>query len=103
MSEMVYLGHDNTIYLVLKEDGVAQSLAAVSRIDLNIDDGEYEFSSADSSDGSSFDWDFSVTGGVLISLGQTEIEAGTYRARLVVYDPTNAKGIVWGDFDLMVD
>ena len=97
-TEIVYDGHDNTIDLLLKADGVAQDLSSVTRMTLEV--GSSIVDSAVS--GSAFDWAPGVTGKLILVLGDEGLTAGSYRATLTVYDSTNTDGIVWGTFKVIV-
>ena len=97
-TEIAYVGHNNTIDLLLKADSVAQSLSSVTRMTLEVD--SVTIDSAIS--GSAFDWDTGVTGKLILALGGESLTAGEYRATLTVYDLTNTNGIVWGSFKLIV-
>lgn len=97
-TENVYLGHDNTIDLLLKADGVAVDLSAVTRMTLEVGDDTVD--SGESPD--AFDWDTGTTGKVILNLGGESLTPRTYRATLTVYDPDNTNGIIWGKFKLIV-
>lgn len=96
--ERVYLDRDNTIDLVLMADGVAADLAAVTRVTLSFGDTDVDSATA----AGVFDWS-GGSGLLTLQLGGQEIAVGRYDARLVVYDPTHANGIVWGDIEIMVE
>jgi len=101
ITEVFYIGHDNTIDLLLKADGEAQDLSEVTRMKLII--GSTEIDSA--SESNVFLWTGTgTTGKVIIDLKQYSgtLTAGAYMARLVVYDPGHPSGIVWGEFYLYV-
>ena len=101
ITEVFYLGHDNTIDLLLKADGQAQDLSSVTRMKLVV--GSTEIDSATESN--VFTWTGTgTTGKVIIDLNEYSgsLTAGAYTARLIVYDPTNSDGIVWGEFVLYV-
>jgi len=100
ISETVYTGRDNTVDLLLKSDGEAQDLSSVTRMRLVDVDGAFDIDS-DTSAGA-FDWDNGTTGKVIIAIGGEGIAAGRYGCRLIVYDPTNDDGIVWGRIVLTV-
>jgi hypothetical protein len=99
--EYVFLGHDNSIDVILKsrraEDDlpVAQDLAAVNKITLTV--GDVLVSSTNQANDpirwlqTGYD-----TGEVHISLGAQSLTPDTYRAPLVVYDTDHPEGIVWG-------
>jgi hypothetical protein len=101
-TEIIYLGHDNRVDLILKADGVAVDLAPVTRMTLSVGT-----TLIDSDNGASdaIRWAQSgyATGEVRISAGAvTGLTAGKYRSPLVVYDPTNTDGVVWGYVPMMV-
>ena len=101
ITEHVYLGHDNTIDLLLTADGAAVDLSAVTRMTLELDATVIDSDPEESPD--AFDWDTGTTGKLVLALGGETITAGTYeKATLTVYDPTNTDGIVWGQFNLVV-
>jgi len=98
ITEIVYLGHDNTVDLLLKADGEAVDLSSVTRMTLDVDGTTID---SDES-GDAFDWSGETTGKVVLALGAEELSNGRYTATLTVYDPSNTNGIVWGDFKLVV-
>lgn len=110
MAEILYSDRDNSIDLLLKEDGAAQDLSSVSRMILSL--GTYVRDISDFSESyaidyndynDAFDWDTGTQGKVIISPGAAAaalgIPAGKYTGFLIVYDPTNTDGIVWDDPD----
>lgn len=97
-TEIVYLGHDNTIDLILKDEDVAVSLAAVTKMTLTL--GDVTLISTNQV-GDPILWAQLgyATGEVHLDLGEEVIKPGNYEeAWLVVYDPTNTYGVVWGSF-----
>ena len=52
---------------------------------------------------SAFDWNTGTTGKVVLALGDQSLANGRYSCRLIVYDPTNDNGIVWGKIVLEVE
>lgn len=72
MSEVVYLGHDNDIRLVLKQDSVASDLASVTQIDLVL--GTKTISSVNNAN-DSIRWAQAgyATGEVRLELGGTKL------------------------------
>jgi hypothetical protein len=100
-TEIVYLGHDNTVDVILKADGVAVDLAPVTSMTLTV--GTVLISS-DNTAGDPILWVQGgyATGEVHIAIGGESITAGVYLAPLVVYDPTNLDGVVWGTIPLRV-
>lgn len=109
ITETIYLSRDNQIDLLLKSDSsgslAAQDLSSVTRMVLQIGtsaDPDSEATVDSDVDADAFGWDTGTTGKVILSLGDQEISAGTYLARLIVYDPTYTDGIVWDHFRLAV-
>lgn len=97
MSEIVYIGHDNQIRLILKQSDVASDLASVTTIRLVI--GTVTVSSTNQvTDTIRWAQAGYATGEVRMTLGDlTTLKAGTYRhCPLVVVDASNADGLVWG-------
>ena len=93
-TEIVYLGHDNTIDLLLKASSSAASLTSVTAITATFDDTLISNSSASTGTitwaGSSFS-----TGEIRLTLGAQTIEPGRYDVPIVVFDATWTTGIVW--------
>lgn len=96
--EIVYLGRDNTIDFILKADGEAQSLSAVTHMEMVISGVTYS-----SVTSGYFDWSGSTTGYVSVSLGQSSVTTGVQTGRLIVYDSLNTNGILWGKVPLKVE
>lgn len=98
MSEYVYIGHDNEIRLILKQNSVASDLASVTAMRLVI--GTVTVSSTNQVT-DTIRWAQSgyATGEVRMKLGDlTTLKPGTYRhCPVVVVDSTNVDGIVWGE------
>ena len=100
-TEKVFLGHQNPIRLVLKENSSAidASLITSASITLNC-----KIESADGAAGM-IRWNQAgyETGEVRLYLGlSTKLQPGTYKAPLVLYDATSTAGIVWGNIDIQV-
>lgn len=94
--ETVYKGRDNRNDLLLKANGVAVDLSAVTKIEL-VGDG---LTISSTTIPGAFDW--SVGGGVVnLSLGSVEdLSIGVNVFSLIVYDPDNLSGIHWGELIL---
>lgn len=101
MSETSYLNRDNTVDLQLFDSGVAVDLTSVTRMLLKLTGPAAQTVDSNVSAGA-FDWS-AGSGKLTISLGGETIVPGTYTATLIVYDPTNASGIVWDEFTLIVE
>lgn len=100
-AEIVYLGHDNSIDLILRSDGSAVDLTSATRVTLAI--GPVCVSSANGAD-DPIRWAQPGygTGEIRLTLGGIACAPGSYRATLVVYDLTNTNGIVWGKVPLRI-
>jgi hypothetical protein len=111
--EIVWLGHGNTIDLVLMANGAVPSLDTVSHMTLTVGSVLLDSNVTPTA----FDWSKKLTAAeaakvpgalagdpkLVVSLGsQTGLVAGVYDAALVVYDPTNTDGIVWDLIPLRV-
>jgi len=100
-AEYVYLGRNNTVILQLKTGGLAQDLSAVTRMTLDFDGTIVD---SDVS-GGAFDWSLG-DGKVELALKDESITPGTYggddSVDLIVYDPSNTAGIVWGKVPMIV-
>ena len=101
ITEITYYARDNAIDLLLKADGEAQDLSAVTRIVLDL--GSTEIDSAEY--GSVFTWvGTGTTGKLIIKLASASaiLLPKTYTAYLILYDAVNTNGIVWGSFQLTI-
>jgi hypothetical protein len=100
-TEVVYLGHNNKIDLQLKASSVAQALSSVTAISLTFGNTKIENSSAASG---AIIWSSASfsTGQVRLNLGDQTIAAGKYHAPLIVYDASNASGVVWGYVPIII-
>ena len=95
--EVVYLGRDNTIDLLLKSDGSVYDLSSATTIEIIFSGSTVN---SDNVPGW-FDWTSGslTTGQVNIRLGDAgaSIAAGTvYKAELIIYNSSNTSGIYWG-------
>lgn len=101
-TEIVYLGHDNTIDFQLVADDEAQDLSAVTKITATF--GTKRISSTDKAAGV-ITWDQAGydTGEIRLALGGESIPAGGYEMYIVVYDPSNTDGVVWGPANVLVE
>lgn len=102
VSEIIYLGHDNTIALMLVNDDVPLAdLSAITRAVLTINGTDFD---SDSLGSSVIWWADSMTyqgnpvNVIKFKLGGQSIVAGEYTGcKLVTYDPDNANGVVWSE------
>jgi len=100
--ERVYLGRDNTVDLILKLNGVAQSLAGVTRITLDFDGTVVD--SDDYTD--EIVWVTGTTGKVVLKLGLVletlGVAAGAYTVDFVLFDDTYTNGLHWATVNFTV-
>lgn len=99
---LVYLGHDNALDYILKADAVAVDLSAVTRMTLTLGATLID---SDNGDADPIRWAKSgyATGQFRLVLGGQTITPGSYQnAWLVVYDPTNPGGVVFGSIPIFV-
>ena len=98
--ETIYTGRDNKINLLLKTDGAVQDLTAVTKMELLYKENYYDSDNF----GSSFDFSTYATSGIVIlDIGSIGLESGRDKnAEIIVYDASNASGIIWDTFDLKV-
>jgi hypothetical protein len=95
--ELIWLGRDNTIDLVLYSNASAVDLTAVTEIRLALKNTTVVIASTDNTTGiirwGSTSWD---TGEIrIVAGGSTLLTPGRYTATLVVFDPSNSSGVVW--------
>jgi len=102
--EQIWIGRDNTIEIILKANGVAQSLSSVTHMEFVISGTTYS-----SVTSGYFDWESrgtgsgTTTGWTSLSFGGAPgLTPGTFDAELIVYDPANTSGIVWGELPLRI-
>ncbi len=100
-TESVYLGHDNSIDVILKSNGVAVSLSSVTRMTLTLG---AKLIDSDNGDADPIRWikPAYATGEVRLFLGAETITEGNYQGVLIVYDPTNPSGIFWARIPMAV-
>lgn len=102
-TETVYLGHDNSIDLILKSDDVAQSLVSVTKATINVGGVTVE-SVNGNTDPIRWAKDGYETGEIRLFLGGQSLIPSTIAqtSYLVIYDSDNPNGIVWGEFLIKV-
>lgn len=103
ITETVYRGRDNEFSLELEANGSAQDISALTRATLEFADEKFD----SNIDSTYFDWTTSGSSGQLdVDIGTSNklknIDPGTYRAKLTIYDATYPNGLVWGHFMLKV-
>jgi hypothetical protein len=102
MSELLYINRDNIINLQLNDNGIAQSLASVTKIDAKI--GSTLITNDVPTDWP-IKWSGLTTGEVRFRLGPVlpSTLAGRAKLWLIVYDASNTNGIVWGCVDVIIN
>ena len=107
-TEVFYTGHDNTIDVQLRADGVAIEMDDVTKVQLVMSD---TLTISSDTDTGVFDWDEhkvateAADRKMIIALNEKSgdpVSAGKYTAYLVIYDPTNTDGIRWDDIRILV-
>jgi len=97
--EIIYNARDNRIDLLLKTSGSVQSLSAVTHVAIVFSGVTY--SSVTYS--GYFDWTSGTTGELrLQNFGHFGIAPGKYDAEVILYDPSNASGVYWGEIPIRV-
>lgn len=102
--QVIWIGKDNTLDFILKEDGVAQDLSGVTKVELEFDSSSVI---TDTTPGSyPIKWEFTpaVVGKISLQLGKesatpTELEK-YHKATLTLFDGVNDDGITWGEIPL---
>ena len=96
--ETIWLGHDNTIDLQLKKDGVALTNDEMDAITMITASFGSILISSENEAGDPIRWRQSGydTGEIRIDVGGESIPPRTYNhVWLVVYDASNTEGVVW--------
>lgn len=100
-TETIYVDRDNKFSLLLKADDVVVDLSTVTKVELLFSESYYNSTHWPDA----FDYATRATGGIIIFdlAAITSLEAGRdKKAELIIYDDTNADGIVWGQIDLVI-
>jgi len=100
LTETVYNDRNNLINLLLKSDGTAKDLSAITKMEIIERNEKFTISSTDSPD--AFDWDSGETGEVILALGEESLEAGKHFCDLIIYTATYTDGVRWDEFALFV-
>lgn len=93
--EIVWLGHDNSINLLLKEDGVAKDLSDVTKMSVTVN-GTKVLSTDKAAGLIRWDQPSYATGECRLFLGDSSLSVGRWSCPLIVYDATATDGFVWG-------
>ena len=103
--EVIYLDRDNSVDLVLKKDGVAESLSSVTQIDA-VFDSTITVESTNAATGpikwaqAGYD-----TGEIRIDLtdsDEADIDVGQYTVKIFTYTSEYTDGIYWGEIAIRV-
>ena len=102
--DTIYLGHDNSVDLILKVDNVAYSLASITSITATF--GDVTITSTDAAAGT-IRWNQAgyATGEIRLVMGALETITASerpYNVPIVTYDAVNTTGIVWGKYKIKV-
>jgi len=92
IKETIYLNRDNTVDLLLLEDGKPIDLTSATKIEVIDTACAWAVNSVDSPDA----FEIGTTDGkIILKLGHEPIAPDSYTCRVIVYDAQNADGVVW--------
>lgn len=95
-----WIGHDNTIDLILMEDGAAVDTSSFTQVLLTLDAQNI---TSTNQVGDPVLWDAGyATGEIRIDLSGETVNAGKHECAIVVTDASNTNGIVWVDDDDLI-
>jgi len=107
LREKIYLNRDNAIKLGLTADGVPINAGSLTRVVVELTDGDGNVTTFDSAgaDGNAFDWTSETaqvsdteTGILVIKLQDANVAPSVgddYMMNIIVYDTLNSAGINW--------
>ena len=101
LTEHVYLGHDNSIDLLLTADDVAIDTSGITSATLTVGSTKYT-STNDPTHQIKWQGAGYAPGEIRIFLGDQSLKPRTYNAWLVIYTATATNGIAWGELDIVV-
>ena len=94
-----YKGNDNPIKLILRQGSTSYNITGYTKIELVVSDSiTYDTTNHSSY----FDIDTNRVGLLILRLGQSSLDVGSYTPEIIYYDSTNNNGISFGTFDLEV-
>ena len=96
VEEIVYTDRDNTIELSLSTNGVAITHTGITRCQVKVNS-----TILDSSVTPDY-FDFSQADRIILRFGDAGLVAGTYTAKLYLFDINSIEGLHWGNFRLLV-
>jgi len=95
-----YKGYDNPQVLELKTGGVAQDLAAVSKVEVTFNGNTYDSDTyADAFDWTTDSMELVLRLGLIPGIEVTKDK----KSEIVTYDPSNPNGFVWGRVLIIMD
>jgi hypothetical protein len=96
IEEIIYTARDNTIELSLSTDGEPIAHTSVTRCQVKVDN-----TLLDSAVNPTY-FDRTHTDRIILKFGDAGLIAGTYTAKLYIFDVSSVEGLYWGDFTLTV-
>jgi hypothetical protein len=99
--EKIYIGHDNPIRLVCKENSSAVDTTLLTKVSVTLN----VMLSSTSAAAGLIRWNQAgyESGEIRLMIGNsTMLLAGTYQAPLILFDAVNTNGIVWGMVPIQV-
>ena len=95
----IYKGQDNPVKLILRQGSTAFDLSNYTKIELVVSDSiTYDTTNQSSY----FEISTSRTGLLILRLGQSNLDVGSYTPEIIYYDADNSNGISFDTFDLEV-
>jgi hypothetical protein len=96
IEEIVYTARDNTIELSLSTNGEAITHTGITRCQVKVGN-----TLLDSSVNANY-FDRTNADRIILKFGDAGLVAGTYTAKLYIFDVNSIEGLFWGDFALTV-
>lgn len=103
-TEVIYIGRDNTVDMILKSDGSAVDLSDVYSIrayfsGTTVVSSDYANGPIKWQNGSLTGWDL---GEIRLDVGSEGITAGYHDVEIETYDISNIRGLIWGSIPIEV-
>lgn len=95
MSNLAFLNRNNTIDIILKNDGVVINHTLITRILLIFDTLTIDSQTAPAL------FDLTNAGKIVFKPGASALTVGAHSVTVVTYDASNALGVVWNDVGSM--
>lgn len=97
--EQVYLDRDNTIELILKEDGAAADLSSATKVEIVV--GDTSINSATTP--TAFDLSSMNVGKLILKLGAQNLAINKYPVcPIYIYNALNVNGFLWNTIGIVV-